>query len=184
MRIVKAAVLVAALAIVPAAAVSAQAGSKHVAPAAKKSAVASHTTAGTVKSSTDSSLVITKGGKDQTFSLTSSTEKTGTIANGAFQHASFTVPVPAPDGPATLAVRPEALDIVPASSAGMGTIHRVTDFGTHALIDIELPDGFRLKSMVSEARDWQAGQAIDLKPRAYAVYRDNRAIHRSAGKND
>lgn len=107
----------------------------------------------------------------------------GTIANGAFQHASFTVPVPAPDGPATLAVRPEALDIVPAPGAGMGTIHRVTDFGTHALIDIELPDGFRLKSMVSEARDWQAGQAIDLRPRAYAIYRDNRAIHRSAGKN-
>ena len=91
MRIVKAAVLVAALAIVPAAAVSAQAGSKHVAPAAKKSAVASHTTAGTVKSSTDSSLVITKGGKDQTFSLTSSTEKTGTIANGAHVTVHYTM---------------------------------------------------------------------------------------------
>lgn len=108
----------------------------------------------------------------------------GAIVSGNFQHASFTVPVPASDGPATLAVRPEALDIVPASGQGMASIHRVTDYGTHAVVDIELPDGFRLKSMVSEARDWRAGQAIDLKPRAYAVYRDNKAIHRSgAGKN-
>jgi hypothetical protein len=90
MRIVKAAVLVAALAIVPAA-VYAQAGAKHAAPAAKKSAVASHSTAGTVKSSTDSSLVITKGGKDETFTLNSSTEKTGTIANGAHVTVHYTM---------------------------------------------------------------------------------------------
>jgi hypothetical protein len=90
MRIVKAAVLVAALAIVPAA-VYAQAGAKHAAPAAKKSAVASHTTAGTVKSSSDTSLVITKGGKDQTFALTSSTEKTGAIANGAHVTVHYTM---------------------------------------------------------------------------------------------
>ena len=33
----------------------------------------------------------------------------GTVAGGAFRHAGFTLPVPVPDGPATLAVRPEAL---------------------------------------------------------------------------
>jgi putative spermidine/putrescine transport system ATP-binding protein len=103
----------------------------------------------------------------------------GTIAGGNFTHAGFTVPVPAADGPATLAVRPEALTILAASGTGMGRVHRVTDYGTHAVVDIELPDGLRLKSMVSEARDWRAGQAIDLRPRAYAVYRDNKAIHRS-----
>ncbi len=103
----------------------------------------------------------------------------GVISNGGFAHASFTVPLPAPDGPATLAVRPEALDIVPASGAGMAIIHRVTDYGTHAIVDIDLPDGVRLKSMVSEARDWQAGQPVDLRPRAFAAYRDRAAIFRS-----
>jgi putative spermidine/putrescine transport system ATP-binding protein len=104
----------------------------------------------------------------------------GTVANGTFAHSAFKLPLPVGDGPATIAVRPEALDIVPAQGAGMAKIHRVTDYGTHAIIDIELPDGVRLKAMVSEARNWSPGQAIDLKPRAFAAYRDNAAIHRSA----
>ncbi|MET3898501.1 putative spermidine/putrescine transport system ATP-binding protein [Devosia sp. UYZn731] len=103
----------------------------------------------------------------------------GTIANGVFTHTGFAVPLAAADGPATLAVRPEALDIVPAAGAGMAKIHRVTDYGTHAIVDVDLPDGVRLKAMVGEARNWSAGQAIDLKPRAFAAYRDNAAIFRS-----
>jgi putative spermidine/putrescine transport system ATP-binding protein len=103
----------------------------------------------------------------------------GTVEGGTFSHASFTVPLPVADGPATLAVRPEALDIVPGSGTGMGAIHRVIDFGTHAMVDIDLPDGTRLKSMTREARDWTAGQAIDLRPSAFAAYRDDAAIFRS-----
>jgi len=86
------------------------------------------------------------------------------------------------DGPATLAVRPEALGIDKAEGQGMAKIHRVTDYGTHAIVDIQLPDGVRMKAMVNEARDWSAGQAIDLKPRAFAAYRDNAAIYRG-GQN-
>ena len=104
----------------------------------------------------------------------------GTIANGRFSHAAYTVPVPVPDGPAQLAVRPEALDIVPATGKGEAKIHRVTDFGTHAIVDIELPDGFRMKSMVSDARQWKAEQPIDLKAKSFAAFRDNVAIYRSA----
>lgn len=103
----------------------------------------------------------------------------GTVSNGTFAHSGFVVPVPVGDGAATLAVRPEALEIVPANGAGMAKIHRVTDYGTHAIVDIELPDGARLKSMTSEARDWSHGQSIDLRPKAFAAYRDNAAIHRS-----
>ncbi|MDB5530309.1 MAG: transporter ATP-binding protein [Devosia sp.] len=103
----------------------------------------------------------------------------GTIANNVFTHTGFTVPLTAADGQATLAVRPEALHIVPASGVGMAKIHRVTDYGTHAIVDIDLPDGVRLKAMVGEARAWTAGQAINLKPRAFAAYRDNVAIFRS-----
>ena len=103
----------------------------------------------------------------------------GTVAAGAFRHAGFTLPVPVPDGPATLAVRPEALAIARAEGAGAATVHRVTDYGTHAIVDIELADGLRLKSMVPDARAWTAGMAVDLEPRAFALYRDNAAIHRS-----
>ncbi len=104
----------------------------------------------------------------------------GTVSNGTFAHTGFTVPLAVPDGPATLAVRPEALGIVAATGAGMAKIHRVTDYGTHAIVDVDLPDGVRLKSMVTEARDWKPEQPIDLQPRAFAAYRDNAAIFRSA----
>jgi hypothetical protein len=52
----------------------------------KAAAVASHTTSGTVKSISDSQLVITKGGKkavDETFVVNASTTKTGTIETGS-----------------------------------------------------------------------------------------------------
>lgn len=104
----------------------------------------------------------------------------GTVSAGAFSHSAFRLPVPSADGPAILAVRPEALSIAPAGAlGGMARIHRVTDFGTHALIDLALPDGERLKANVPEARDWQAGQSVDLVPRAFALYRDNQVLHRS-----
>ena len=92
MRNLKAAAIVAMLAMVPAGAFAAQAAKKTApAPAAKHSTVASHTTSGTVKSASDSSLVITKGGKDETFTLNSTTEKTGTIANGAHVTVHYTM---------------------------------------------------------------------------------------------
>ncbi len=106
----------------------------------------------------------------------------GTIENGLFRHESFNLKVPADSGPALLAVRPEALTAAAAGqgSEAMATIHRVTDYGTHALIDAELPDGTRLKSMMPEADVWSSGQKIDLTPQAFAVFRDNKAIFRSA----
>jgi hypothetical protein len=69
---------------------AAQAAAKTAAPK-KAAAVAKHTTAGTVKSSSDSSLVISKGGKDQTFVVNSSTEKKGTLDTGAHVTVHYTV---------------------------------------------------------------------------------------------
>ena len=104
----------------------------------------------------------------------------GGVANGRFVHSAFSVPVPVGDGPAVLAVRPEALAIAPATDAPMATIHRVTDYGTHAMVDVELPDGERLKSMMPTADRWSAGQPVDLLPGAFALYRDDAVIHRTA----
>ena len=85
----------------------------------------------------------------------------GTVEDGSFRHSGFALPVPLADGPATLAVRPEALDIA-APGPGAATVHRVTDYGTHAIVDIELADGLRLKSMVADARAWSAGLPVDF----------------------
>jgi putative spermidine/putrescine transport system ATP-binding protein len=104
----------------------------------------------------------------------------GTVANGVFSRPGFSHALPVADGPAIFAVRPEALAISPAAGDGAARIHRVTDYGTHAIVDVELPDGFRLKAMVPDARAWKTGQAIDLAPRAFAAFRDNAVIHRSS----
>jgi hypothetical protein len=31
---------------------------------------------------------------------------------------------------------------------------------------------------VREARDWKAGQAVELKPQTFAAYRDDAVVHR------
>ncbi len=97
--IIKAAALVAMFAI-PGAAFAAQTTPAPAAPkkataakpatqpaaktAAKKPAAVSHlTTSGTVKSASDSSLVISKAGKDKTFVVNASTEKKGAVETGA-----------------------------------------------------------------------------------------------------
>ena|SRR5258708_5573855 len=80
------------------------------APAAKKEAsVAKHTTSGTVKSSSDTSLVISKGGKDQTFVVNSATEKNGTVEPGAKVAVHYTV-----DGKSWVAT---AITVKPAKAA-------------------------------------------------------------------
>jgi putative spermidine/putrescine transport system ATP-binding protein len=103
----------------------------------------------------------------------------GTVAESTFSHAAFAIPLPVGDGPVTFAVRPEALGIAPANGSGAAKVHRVTDYGAHAIVDLELADGLRLKAQVAEARDWRAGQPVDLKPQVFAAYRGNAAVYRS-----
>jgi hypothetical protein len=91
----KAAILAVALAV-PVAAFAAQADKK-MAPAKKEhaAAVASHTTGGVVKSTSDTQLVITHGtgksAKDETFTVNASTKKDGDIATGAKVTVMYTV---------------------------------------------------------------------------------------------
>ena len=114
LKVTKAAVLVAALAI-PVAAFAAQADAKK--PAAKKEhAVMSHTTSGAVKSISDTSLVITKGAgknaKDETFTVNASTKKDGDIAAGAKVTVAYTM-----DGANMVATSIKAAPAKPAKKA-------------------------------------------------------------------
>ena len=69
----------------------AQAAQKKSAAHETHSKVATHTTAGVVKSSTDTALVITKGGKDETFVVNPSTQKQGTIDTGSHVNVHYTM---------------------------------------------------------------------------------------------
>ena len=90
---------------------AAQPAAKTAAPK-KAAAVAKHTTAGVVKSSSDSSLVITKGGKDETFVVNSSTEKKGTVDTGAKVTVHYTL-----DGKNMVATAITAAPAKPASKS-------------------------------------------------------------------
>ena len=103
----------------------------------------------------------------------------GTVSNGIFSKASYSTPLPVSDGPAILAVRPEALDLSVVSENSQGKVHRVTDYGSHGLVDLELLDSTRIKAMVSHPDLFRAGQGVTLAPRAIAAYRGNAVIHRA-----
>jgi putative spermidine/putrescine transport system ATP-binding protein len=93
----------------------------------------------------------------------------GEVSGGRFRHGAVAVPAPVPDGPALLAVRPEALDI--AFGAGEGRLHRATDFGSHAVVEIDLPEGPRLKAQLPEAPTAPRGAQVSWYPRRYCLYR-------------
>jgi putative spermidine/putrescine transport system ATP-binding protein len=102
----------------------------------------------------------------------------GVVADGRFVHAGLTVDVPVADGPATLAIRPEALTLR-ASEPGEATVHRVIDYGSHGMVDLDLRDGLRIKAMIPDPDRFCAGQGVDLMPERVTLYRDNRRVFRS-----
>jgi len=81
---------------------------------------------------------------------------------------------PVPDGPALLAVRPEALSV--AFGAGEGRLHRVTDFGSHAVVEIDLPERTRVKAHLPDAPDAAPGTPVTVTPRRHTLYRDDRVL--------
>ena len=90
----------------------------------------------------------------------------GSVTGGRFRRAGLDVPAPVADGAATLAVRPEFLALAAGQASDAPTVHRVIDYGTHLMVDIELATGQRLKSMTSPAAGWKAGARVDrARPR-------------------
>ena len=103
----------------------------------------------------------------------------GNVTNGIFSKAGYSTPLPVSDGPAILAIRPEALELTVATEGSQGKVHRVTDYGSHGLVDLELNDTTRIKAMVSHPDLFRAGQGVTLAPTAIAAYRDGVVIHRA-----
>ncbi|ARO15265.1 spermidine/putrescine transport system ATP-binding protein [Ketogulonicigenium robustum] len=74
------------------------------------------------------------------------------------------------DGPATLAIRPEAMQLERGEG---GRIHRVTDFGTHMLAEVGI-DGCdaRLKVICPPGAPWMMGDSVRPSATDVAVFHD------------
>lgn len=102
----------------------------------------------------------------------------GHVAQGLLRAHGLAVPVALDDGPALLAVRPEALRILPAPgidpaptlAAGAARLHRVTDFGTHRLIEVDLPQGPRLRAIAEVPAGVTPGAPVGLAIARWQVY--------------
>jgi len=103
----------------------------------------------------------------------------GEVRGGRMVLAGLSVAAPIADGPATLAVRPEFLTLSRVADADAPLVHRVIDYGTHLMVDIELKTGERLKAMTSPAEGWTAGTRLGLVPRESAIYRDGALAYRA-----
>jgi putative spermidine/putrescine transport system ATP-binding protein len=103
----------------------------------------------------------------------------GEVRGGQLRAGGMTVPALIGDGPALLAVRPEFLLLSPSDVAGAPRVHRVIDYGTHLMVDVELPDGKRLKAMTPPSQQWQAGMRVLLRPSEISIYRDDVVAYRA-----
>jgi putative spermidine/putrescine transport system ATP-binding protein len=100
----------------------------------------------------------------------------GMVRGGHFAHPALPLPVGAADGPAVLAIRPEALRLTPAVE-GTARLRRITDFGTHLLAEVDLPDGPRLKAMLPPGTTGlAAGGAVTLGASDISLFRDGLAL--------
>jgi len=96
------------------------------------------------------------------------------VAGGQIRHPAFDAAAPVADGPALLAVRPEAVELQPGR--GAGRVHRVTDFGSHAVVEIDLPDAGRIKALRPDVPAAAPDTAVTILPRRYHLYREDRMI--------
>jgi putative spermidine/putrescine transport system ATP-binding protein len=104
----------------------------------------------------------------------------GEVRGDRFSVPGLDLVTPVADGKAVLAIRPEFLRLTASSAADAATVHRVIDYGTHLMVDLELTTGQRLKSMTAPTAGWKAGATIALDAAEIALYRDNAVLYRSA----
>lgn len=98
------------------------------------------------------------------------------VEGGRFRHVDFAVDVAVQDGPAVLALRPEALRLSRCDRPDAATVTRSTDFGSHIMVDVELRDGSRLKAMTAPDARWRKGDTVRLSASDFALYRQNRLL--------
>lgn len=97
------------------------------------------------------------------------------IRDSEARHPDFPLRVCLPDGKATLAIRPEALRLVPSAGA-LSAVHLATDFGTHVLVTVDLADGTQVRAMCPPDVRFDTGQRVSFEVDRFAVFRDGTQV--------
>lgn len=103
-----------------------------------------------------------------------------TIRDGQSDHPLFPVRARIENGPAELAIRPEAIRLHPRKGTG-ARIRQRTDFGTHLLMDITLADGAALKVLCPPDCALAVGEEVAPQASRMDVFRDGVAVARLHG---
>ena len=90
---------------------------------------------------------------------------------GVADHPAFPVRQAVEDGPAEIAIRPEALRVTRDPKGG-AQVCRTTDFGTHVIVDLMLDEGLRLKAMCPPATRFEPKERVRLHAEEAAIFRE------------
>jgi len=95
------------------------------------------------------------------------------VEAGRLRWHGLAAPCDLPDGPATLALRPEDLVPVPAGTpdAVTGRVARLVDLGAVRMADVDIGGGTVLKLQLGRADGIAEGAAVTLRPTRCAVFR-------------
>ncbi|MCX5496730.1 ABC transporter ATP-binding protein [Kaistia dalseonensis] len=88
------------------------------------------------------------------------------VQGGAARLGPIAIAVDAPEGPVTLAVRPEDFSLVEVGSAGSvaGVVERIIDLGAFRMADIRIDAGLVLKAQIGKGRRIAVGDTLALRP--------------------
>jgi putative spermidine/putrescine transport system ATP-binding protein len=92
------------------------------------------------------------------------------MRDGRSDHPLFRIEAQVSDGPVEIAIRPEAITVVPDADTS-SRVHRTTDYGTHILVEIDLADGTRVKAMCPAFTRLATGESVALEASRVALFR-------------
>ncbi len=101
-----------------------------------------------------------------------------TVANGSVDIGGMTLKVPLPDGPATLAVRPEDIVLGTGDTTASADIVRIVNYGSFIKVTASL-NGVQWKVQAPKTAAITEGAALSVSVIRYQIFRDERVAFRS-----
>lgn len=101
-----------------------------------------------------------------------------TVSNGAITIGGVTLAAPLPDGPATLAVRPEDIVLGKADHSTTVDIVRIVNYGSFIKITASL-NGVQWKVQAPKTAAITEGAVLPVSVIRYQIFRDDRVVYRS-----
>lgn len=101
-----------------------------------------------------------------------------TVANGGIDIGGITLPATLPDGPATLAVRPEDIVLGAGNMTPKADVLRIVNYGSFIKITAAL-NGVQWKVQAPKTASISEGAALPVSISRYQIFRDDRIAYRS-----